>query len=42
MGGAAESPDARTRFVERMSSLAAAQGEAAGLAMAEAFKLIRP
>jgi LmbE family N-acetylglucosaminyl deacetylase len=42
MGGAAESPEARARFVERMSSLAAAQGEAAGLAMAEAFKLIRP
>lgn len=42
MGDAGESPQARALFVERMASLAAAQGEAAGLAMAEAFKLVRP
>jgi LmbE family N-acetylglucosaminyl deacetylase len=42
MGDANRSAAARAEFVKRMADLGAAQGEAAGLGLAEAFKLIRP
>ncbi|HLU32075.1 MAG TPA: PIG-L deacetylase family protein [Acidimicrobiia bacterium] len=42
MGDAAASDEARAEFVDRMRRLAAETGRAAGLELAESFRLIRP